>query len=202
MNPSNDSPTSPTASDADCGCAGSADSSTGSTAASSGAFAKAGTKIKEAARGIAEPIKSTASQAAARVKETASEYRDRAAEAASERKTQVADRLGRYGSAFHQSAESFEPEDQNIAHFAHAAADRIESVANYVRNRDFGALKADAEDIARRNPAVFFGGMFVAGLVIGNLLKAKPPVQIEDRSPEGPFTYHPAEDVPAPETMT
>lgn len=199
MNPSNDSPIPPTASDADCGCA---DNTAGTGTAASGAIAKAGSKIKEAARGIAEPIKSTASQAAARVKETAAEYRDRAAEVATERKTQVADRLGRYSSAFHQSAQSLEPEDQNIAYFAHAAADRIEGVANYVRNRDFAALKTDAEDLARRNPGLFFGGMFVAGLVIGNLLKAKPPVQIEDQSPEGPFTYHPAEDVPAPETLT
>jgi len=119
----------------------------------------------------------------------------------------VADQLGRYGSAVHQSAESFEEQDQNIAYFAHRAADRIEGIAGYIRTRDFAGLKRDAEDVARRHPAAFFGGLFVAGLVIGNLLKAKPPgPQIEsgDSAEEdyGTLAYHPSEDVPTPETLT
>ena len=41
-----------------------------------------------------------------------------------------------------------------------------------MRNRDFATLRQDAEDMARRHPAVFFGGMFLAGLVVGNFVKA------------------------------
>jgi hypothetical protein len=41
-----------------------------------------------------------------------------------------------------------------------------------MRNRDFTALRYDAENMARRHPGTFFGGMFLAGLIIGNLVKA------------------------------
>ncbi len=196
MNPSNDSQFPSGSPEAACDC-----SDTPQREATGG-LSKASEKIKEMGRGIAEPIKSTASQAAARVKETAAEYRDRAAEVASERKSEVADRLGRYGTAFHQSAQSFEAEDQNIAYFAHRAADKIESVAEYVRSRDFASLKNDAQDLARRHPAAFFGGLFVAGLLIGNLLKAKSPAPAETEPEYGALTYPSAEEVPAPETLT
>jgi hypothetical protein len=201
MNSPSDSQIPSGSSDAACDCG---DTPKGESTA---ATEKITDKIKGAARSTTEQIKSTASQAATRVKETAFQYKDRAAEAASERKTEVADQLGRYGSAVHQSAESFEEQDQNIAYFAHRAADRIEGIAGYIRTRDFAGLKRDAEDVARRHPAAFFGGLFVAGLVIGNLLKAKPPgPQIEsgDSAEEdyGTLAYHPSEDVPTPETLT
>jgi hypothetical protein len=202
MNPSNDPQSSSASPDAGCACSDPSQSS------ATGSLSKAADKIKEASRGAAEQIKSTASQTAARVKETATHYKDRAAEAAAERKTEVADRLGRYGSAVHQSAQSFEEQDQNIAYFAHRAADRIDGIADYVRTRDFAGLKRDAEGLARRNPALFFGGLFVAGLVVGNLLKAKPPAtrtHSESESEEaeyGTLAYPLSEEVPTPETLT
>jgi hypothetical protein len=41
-----------------------------------------------------------------------------------------------------------------------------------VLERSFQDLRRDAEDIARRHPAVFFGGMFVAGLALARFAKA------------------------------
>jgi hypothetical protein len=45
-------------------------------------------------------------------------------------------------------------------------------VADYLRTRDLNALRRDAEDMARRHPALLFGGLFLTGLVLGNLVKA------------------------------
>jgi hypothetical protein len=72
----------------------------------------------------------------------------------------------------HDTARSLEEQDPNIAWFTHRAADKIQGVADYVRSQDFRALRADAEDVARRHPAVFFGGLFLAGLMLGNVAKA------------------------------
>jgi hypothetical protein len=123
-----------------------------------------------------ESIKSSASDAMNSLKTTASDTASRvktqAAEMADEQKTGVADRIGSYSNAIHKSAESLEGDDPNIAWVTHRVADRLSSAADYVRSRDLGQLKADAEDVARRHPALFLGGMFVAGLVIGNLAKA------------------------------
>lgn len=125
--------------------------------------AKAG--LASTARDAAGQIKSAAGQTAARA-------RDEAQRLAAEKKSTAAERIEGYSSAMHDSAKAFEEQDPNIAWFAHRAADRLHGVADYVRDRDFNDLRRDAEDIARRHPAVFFGGLFVAGLLLGNILKA------------------------------
>lgn len=123
-----------------------------------------------------EKITGTVREAATEIKQTAgatfSRAKEEAGRLAADKKTETADRIGNYGAAIHDSAKSLEEKDPNIAWLTHRAADRLESVADYVRNRDFGALRADAENLARRHPVAFFGGLFLAGIVLGNVLKA------------------------------
>lgn len=97
--------------------------------------------------------------------------KERASTLAADQKQSAADRINRYSSALRDSARSMENDDPNIAHYASLAADRIERVADYVRSTDFEGLRHDAEDIARRHPALFMGGMFLAGIVLGGLVK-------------------------------
>ena len=121
-------------------------------------------------------VAAKARDAAARVKsaaaDTAARAKDEAQHIAAEKKEAAASRIDSYGSAIHESARSLEEQDPNIAWLTHRAAERLENIAGYVRTRDFAGLREDAESVARRHPAAFFGGMFVAGLVIGNLMKA------------------------------
>lgn len=129
------------------------------------ALAETRDKLAQSARDAAARIKSAAS-------DTATQARDRAGHIATEKKETAASRLGDYSSAIHESARSLEEKDPNIAWFTHRAADRLQRTADYVRSRDLSGLRDDAERIARRHPAVFFGGMFLAGLLLGNLVKA------------------------------
>lgn len=130
-----------------------------------GTLSQAKQTVAQTARDTAAKIKTTASDTAARAKEEAQRL-------VQEKKETAANRVGGYSSALHESAKTFEEQDPNIAWFAHQAADRLQSVADYVRNRDFAALRQDAEGLARRHPAAFFGGLFVAGLVLGSVLTA------------------------------
>lgn len=129
--------------------------------------------ISASARDAAAHLKSAATDTAARA-------RDEVQRLAAEKKSSAAERLGGYSSAIHDSARSLEENDPNLAWFTHRAADRLQSVADYVRDRDFQELRQDAEDVARRHPALFFGGLFVAGLLVGNLLKASARRMRED----------------------
>lgn len=131
----------------------------------SGTLAQAKQNVTQTARDTAAKIKSTAGQTASRAK-------DEAQRIAQEKKETAASRVGGYSSALHESASSLEEQDPNIAFYAHKAADRLQNAAEYIRNRDFAGLRADVEGLARRHPAAFFGGMFVAGLIVGNLLTA------------------------------
>ena len=125
----------------------------------------AGQSLADSARRAKETVKTSVTETGARLKQ-------QAGEAAEQKKREAADRLRGYSSAVHESAQSFEQEDPNIAHFTHQAADKLQGVADYVRDSDFTSLKTDAENLARRHPIVFFGGLFLGGLIIGNLLKA------------------------------
>ncbi len=134
-------------------------------APSTGSVVNPRQNISASARDAAAHLKSAASDTAARA-------RDEVQRVAAEKKSAAAERLGGYSSAIHESARSLEEQDPNLAWFTHRAADRLQGIADYVRDRDFQDLRHDAGDVARRHPALFFGGLFVAGLLVGNLLKA------------------------------
>jgi hypothetical protein len=143
-----------------CGPAGE-ESYGGGDAGESGKFSEARQSVRDATH----QIKTAASDTAARAKETAER-------AILEKRDEAAGKIGRYSSALHDSARSFEGEDPNIAWFTHQAADRLQRVADYVRTCNYSRFSNDVENVARRNPGLFFGGMFAAGLLAGNLVKA------------------------------
>jgi hypothetical protein len=156
MNPQN----SPTSS-ASAGGSG----SSGRVTEGSGTLTETKNQLTQTARDAASKVKSAATQTAARAKEEAERF-------ATEKKETAANRIGSYSSAMHETAQSLEEKDPNIAWFSHQAADKLQGIADYMRSRDLSSLRHDAEDIARRHPAAFFGGMFLAGLIIGNVVKA------------------------------
>jgi uncharacterized phage infection (PIP) family protein YhgE len=129
--------------------------------------------ISNAARDAASSIKSSATKTAAQVK-------DQAADLAQRGKDQTADKLDTYGQAVHETADGLEQEDPNLAWLSHQAADRLQKVSDFVRNRSFGELRKDAESLARRHPAAFFSGLFVAGLVAGTLIKASASAEAQE----------------------
>jgi hypothetical protein len=140
-------------------------STSSSVAETSDTLSETKNRITQTARETASKVKDAASSTALRAKEEAQRF-------ATEKKETAANRITSYSSAIHDTARSLEEQDPNIAWFTHRTADRLQSIADYVRNRDFATLRQDAEDMARRHPAVFFGGMFLAGLVVGNFVKA------------------------------
>lgn len=146
----------------------------------SGSVSGAKQKVAEAARGTADQVKSSASDTLSRVK-------GQAIDLVGDRKRQAADRLGRVSSAIHDSANTVEDEDPNIAYYTHRIADRLDSVAEYVRNHDFKGLMEDASGIARRHPTAFLGGVFVAGLLLGNMVKASAPTGATRDYPSSDF---------------
>ena len=122
-----------------------------------------------------------------------SEAKQTAASLADKQRANVAEQIGSASNAIHRSAQNLEGEDPNIGWLTHRVADRLNGVADYIRGRDLMQLKDDAENMARRHPALFLGGLFVAGLVIGNLAKA---TQRSSSLNDNGESYPRAEDVP------
>lgn len=124
-----------------------------------------GQKAQAAARSAAETIKNRAAETAAQVKEAA-------ADMAEERRHHMADSLGSVGSALHESAESSEKQDPNIAWLTREASSRLQRASEYMRVCSWQQLRDDSADFARRHPVAFFGGMFAIGAAAGALIKA------------------------------
>ena len=92
---------------------------------------------------------------------------------ADEQKNQLGERIHGYGSSIRRAAYKLrEEKDPNIAHYAEIVADRIDQAGDYFQSRDPGMILRDVESAARRRPEIFFGGMFLAGLVLARFLKA------------------------------
>jgi gas vesicle protein len=124
------------------------------------------TSIKEKARQTKERVFNKGTDAVNQAKE-------RTRTMADDRKNQLGERIHGYGSAVRRAADKLRDEkDPNIAHYADMVAERLDRAADYVQARDPGMILRDVENAARRRPEIFFGGMFLAGLVISRFLKA------------------------------
>jgi hypothetical protein len=65
-------------------------------------------------------------------------------------------------------------DDQMASMLAERASRGVEGVADYVASKDMRGLLRDTEQLARRQPALFFGSAFLVGLAIGRFLKNSP----------------------------
>jgi hypothetical protein len=76
-----------------------------------------------------------------------------------------------FANALRTASDDLEP-GSGIAQAARRAADKLEDFSAGLEQRDVGAMIDAAQDYARRQPAVFFGGALVAGFALARFLKA------------------------------
>jgi len=139
--------------------------------------AKGGDDVRQTADRVKETATATAQEVGDRVKEQAKGAGDKLKEQSrnfiNEQKGRVGAEIQTYSEAARQAAERLKGEsDTNLAQYVTTAADRLDQLGGAIKDRDLGQLMNDTEDMARRRPEVFFGGMFVAGLAIARFLKA------------------------------
>ncbi len=75
------------------------------------------------------------------------------------------------GAAFLHDKAGALPGGARAAHWAHKAADKMESTAAYLREHGMRDLLADAEDLARKHPARSLAVAAVAGFLAGRALR-------------------------------
>lgn len=93
-------------------------------------------------------------------------------------KAQAADTLQSVGQALRNTGDSLKSEGQsNIASYAETFANELDGLTSYVRDRDLERIAADAEDFARRRPALFLGAAFLLGVGLARFFKSSAPTQ-------------------------
>lgn len=133
--------------------------------------------VKEQAKGLASEAKNEAlgmaEQAKSHVQNLVGERKDRAAE-----------QVSNFAGSLRDAARKLEEGDGGataLGRYATTAADQVERVSQYLRDRDLNSFVRDAETFARRHPDVFLGGTFIAGLILARFFKAS------DRRNEGDY---------------
>ena len=86
--------------------------------------------------------------------------------------TKAGDTLEEVARAVRDAGSGLRQERPEIAGFADTAAERVEEAARYLRVHDASDLIDEASRFARQQPVVVVGGLLLAGLAIGRLLKS------------------------------
>lgn len=143
--------------------------------------------------GMAAHSHEVAEQLKEAVVDQAHRVRDRAQSA----KQHSADRLRDVATQFRSMESALREDDPVIAKAAARASDGIETVANYVGSASARSVMRDTEQLARRQPLLFFGGAFLAGLAAARFLKSS---RSEGSSNERPRTQgaHPVGESSTP----
>lgn len=127
------------------------------------------TEAKEVAQELRHDLEEQVTRGRQRAMEQGQEF-------VQHQKEKAAEEVHIFGSAIRAAAETLQEENHgHIAGYIEAAADELESVSTYLRERRFEELYHDANRFARRHPEIFLGGMFLAGIAITRFLKASEP---------------------------
>ncbi len=135
--------------------------------------------LKQTASTVAESVTNAAKHEADEIGNAAKEIFDDTTEkvksAVSEQKNAGAEYLDKVAHAIHRAAGEFEGDVPQAARYIRRAGSELSTVAKAVRQRDVRELVAEVEDVARRQPALFFGGAVILGFAALRFLKSSPP---------------------------
>ncbi len=131
----------------------------------------------EQATPMKEQIQHTAADLKEQVQHTAIGLKEQVATQATgtmaNQKDAASDNLNNVAHAFRQTSEHLRDSDQaGIAGYVDRAAGQVEHFAGYLSKRDLREIAQDAEQFARREPALFLGGALALGLFAARFLKS------------------------------
>jgi len=119
----------------------------------------------EPARDFSESVRDEGKQAA------------RGAQAAAERgKQKLAEGAQGIATALHHASDGMRSDEQeDLARFTDGIATKIEQLSSSLKDRDLTSMVRDVTRFAERQPALFLGGAFTAGLIAARFFKSTQP---------------------------
>ena len=89
-----------------------------------------------------------------------------------EQKNRAADGLGGIADVFRTASNELRNENETLASYVDMASDQMKRFADQIRQKGVADMLDDVQVFARRRPALFIGGAFLAGLGIARFLKS------------------------------
>jgi len=144
---------------------------------STGIPAKTGSESDSGLAAVTGQVKETAKQTLEQGQQVAGQAMDKAKDTVksqlSNQKEKAVSTLGNFTDALMHTGDQLRQSGQGVfGGYAESLADRVDHVAGYLRENDIDDLAAQAEDFARKQPALFIGGAFIAGVALARFLKS------------------------------
>src|SRR3954454_21160979 len=129
--------------------------------------------VQQAADQVQDKAGEVADQAQQKVGEVVDQAKQTVTSQVSSRKDQAAESLHTVADALRQTGDDLRGREQAaVAQYASMAADRVQDLSQFIRERDVNQIVGDVERYARRNKGLFLGGAFALGLVAARFLKS------------------------------
>jgi hypothetical protein len=138
-----------------------------------------GAKASEAAEAVKHTAQYEVDEIGTAAKEIASDATAKLKSAMTEHKVAGADYLANVSRAMQRAAGEFERDVPQAARYIRRAGTQLASAADALRERDPRELVAEVENLARRQPALFFGGAVILGFAALRFLKSASPSAVE-----------------------
>jgi len=125
----------------------------------------------------ANDLSALADTAKAKLGEVTEPIKDKAVEIAEHQKDVGADQVGHFAQAMHGAASALEQQMPQFANYVHDAGQKLEGLADDLRNGSVDELLDRFGRYAKDQPALIFGGAMIAGFALTRFLKssAKTP---------------------------
>lgn len=133
-----------------------------------------GDQVQQVREGVQETASQTIGQAQEQVQELTGKARSQVRDQVDQRLAQTGEKIGSTAESLRSVAGQLR-NDETAAPAANVAdqlADRVESVARYLRQGDTDTILRDVEDFGRRQPWAVLAGGLALGFIASRMLKA------------------------------
>lgn len=130
-------------------------------------------KVSETAEVAQQKVSATAADAKEQITRKAAQVGEQAKSTVDTRMNEVAHELGSVAEAVRQTTQEVSgDENAVVARYGERLAGQIEGISSYLNNNGVEEVLDDLQNFARRQPAMFLGGAFMLGIVVGRFLRS------------------------------
>ena len=119
--------------------------------------------------GTVDQVKEKAQQLAGQAREQAGQ---RVQSTVERGKTRAAESLGGVAATLLQSSQQLRDQNPGAGQYVERAAQQMQRLSDYLQNAEVDEIVERVEDVARRQPALFLGGLFAIGVIGARFLKS------------------------------
>jgi hypothetical protein len=124
-------------------------------------------------QGFGDESRSEENQAKRGMEDQAKRVAEQARSVAERGKQKVVERAQDVSAALRHASEGLRSDDQaELAGYTTSVADKLEQLTSALKDRDLASVITDVTRFAKRQPALFLGGAFSAGLLAARFLKS------------------------------